>query len=79
MSGYIFAGLVGAVVCGAIWYKLGKSVARAQRAWRDLRATKDAFKGLWQRVWHEAGLVVRYGGIALAVLALAIGVLWMVA
>ncbi|MEV0725988.1 hypothetical protein AB0I37_24820 [Micromonospora purpureochromogenes] len=67
MTGMIVGLLLG-VPAGIV---VGKAYARAQRAYRDLMATKKAIKGLFKRVVEQWVIAVKVGlGVGL-VLALA--------
>ncbi|WP_422744385.1 hypothetical protein ACN27B_08810 [Micromonospora sp. WMMD754] len=55
MTGLVIGMLVGA----ALAWPVGKAYARAQRAYRDLMATKKAIKGLFRRVVEQWAIVLK--------------------
>ena len=55
MTGLVIGMLVGAMLA----WPVGKAYARAQRAYRDLMATKKAIKGLVKRVVEQWAIVLR--------------------
>lgn len=75
MSGGLFIGGILIGLLGGV--AVGKAYARAQRAYRDLMATKKAVKGLFKRVIEQGMIAVKVGvgvGLVLA-LTFAVG-LW---
>lgn len=63
---------VGGTVLGLLGgVAVGKAYARAQRAYRDLMATKKAIKGLFQRVVEQGLIAIKVGLGVGVVLALA--------
>jgi hypothetical protein len=69
------AGLVvGGILGGTVMHRNGRTVARALRAYRDWRGTRDSIRGLRRRtvaMWFKAA---KQWAVALAALA---GVLWL--
>lgn len=66
------SGLIAGVLLGAaVAYAVGKAVARAQRAWRDLVAAKKTITGLWRRLVGEWLVVVKYTAAATVALVAA--------
>jgi len=57
-------------------YKTGKAVARAQRAWRDWRATVKSVRGLWASTVEQWRKALWQMGIAAVVAFGLLGVLY---
>lgn len=76
MSGLVVAFVAGMGVGAWLFYRVGVAHARAKRAWADLVSTKNSIRYLWGRAREEVGKAVRYGLIALGVLAGAGWLLW---
>ena len=75
MTGTVLAVLVGFFAGGWVLYRVGKAVARAQRAYRDWRAAVESVRDLFKRTVDlgrkaAGGLLVAAGVVAALVAVL---------
>lgn len=76
MNGFLTALTLGGILGALIAYRAGKAVARAQRAWRDFIATKEAIKGLFRSSASQAAAAAKQILVGIAVIAAIVGFLW---